>query len=391
MIKNVSILGSTGSIGTQTLDVIRQHPFRFKVAAISGNNNFELLKNQIIEFQPDICAVMDEINAIKLKNILPKINKTKIVTGIEGLIEISTYDKSNVIVTAISGMIGLQPTVEAIKKGKTIALANKETLVTGGNFIMKLAKEYKSTILPVDSEHSAIFQALQGNKKNSVNKIILTCSGGPFRGKSLEELKNVSVSDALNHPSWKMGKKITIDSATLMNKGLEVIEAKYLFNILQDDIEVVVHPESIIHSAVEFKDHSTIAQMGVPNMRIPIQYALFYPNRIKNNYESLSLSKISKLTFEKPNTDTFRCLSLAYNALRIGGTMTTVLNASNEEAVSLFLQGRVKFLDIANIIEYLMSKYNSKRINSIEDILDAERWTKFQIKYKLGKLQHMIN
>lgn len=388
---NISILGSTGSIGTQTLDVVRVHSDKIKVCAIAGNNNYELLKNQILEFNPEICSVMDEINAIKLKNILPRFCKTEIVTGMDGLVSVATHTKSDKIITGISGMIGLKPTIEAIKLGKTIALANKETLVTGGEYIMKLAKNYNAKIIPVDSEHSAIFQALQGNLRKDINKIILTASGGPFRGKTEKELENITIDEALNHPKWKMGKKISIDSATLMNKGLEVIEAKYLFDIPEDKIEVVVHPQSVIHSAVEYVDHSTIAQMGLQNMRVPIQYAIFYPKRIKNNYESLNLSLLKTLTFEKPDIKVFRCLELAYYALKIGGTLPTVLNATNEHVVKLYLDGRIKFIDIPKIIEILMTKHSVKKVNSLDDILEAELWSKIQIENKLGTLSGLID
>ena len=378
--KYISILGSTGSIGTQTLDVVREHCDKIKVAAISGNNNIELLKEQIIEFKPDICCVMDESNAFALKRMLPSHIKTEIISGMEGLIATAEYEKSETIVTAVSGMIGLKPTAAAIKKGKTIALANKETLVTGGKYIMDLSKEYNSPILPVDSEHSAIFQCLMANEKKSVNKIILTASGGPFRGKNEEYLKTVTLEAALKHPSWSMGKKITIDSATLMNKGLEVIEAKFLFDIEPERIEVVVHPQSIVHSGVEFKDHSTIAQLGLPDMRIPIQFALFYPHRMENSYKSLSLSEIGALTFEKPDLKTFKCLSLAFEALKAGGTMPAVLNASNEVCVKLFLDKKISFLDIGIINEKVMLSHTPSEIDSIETILEAEKFAKQTIK-----------
>lgn len=374
--KYISILGSTGSIGTQTLDVVREHSDKIKVSAISGNSNIELLKEQIIEFKPDLCCLMDENKALKLKKMLPAGNKTEIVSGMEGLIQVAEYDKSEIIVTAVSGMIGLKPTAAAIKKGKTIALANKETLVTGGKYIMDLAKKYKAPILPVDSEHSAIFQCLMANENKAVNKLILTASGGPFRGKNEEYLKTVTVDDALKHPSWSMGKKITIDSATLMNKGLEVIEAKYLFDIEAEQIEVVVHPQSIIHSGVEFIDHSTIAQLGHPDMRVPIQFALFYPKRMTNSYKSLSLFDIGTLTFEKPDLKTFKCLRLAFDALKAGGTMPAVLNAANEECVNLFLNKKISFLDIENINEQVMSKHSPIEIDSIETILQAEEFAK---------------
>ena len=374
--KYISILGSTGSIGTQTLDVVREHPDKISVCAISGNNNIELLRKQIIEFNPGLCCVMDNNNALKLKKLLPSHIKTEIISGMEGLIAAAEYEKSEIIVTAVSGMIGLQPTVAAIKKGKTIALANKETLVTGGNYIMNLSRKHNAAILPVDSEHSAIFQCLMANENKAVNKILLTASGGPFIGKNEEFLKTVTVEDALKHPSWSMGKKITIDSATLMNKGLEVIEAKFLFDIGQEQIEVIVHPQSIIHSGVEFIDHSTIAQLGLPDMRIPIQFALFYPNRMENSYKSLSLSDIGNLTFEKPDLSTFKCLSLAFEALREGGTMPAVLNASNEACVKLFLDKKISFLDIGNINEKVMLSHNPAEIDSIETILQAEEFAK---------------
>ncbi|MGB4438767.1 MAG: 1-deoxy-D-xylulose-5-phosphate reductoisomerase [Sedimentibacter sp.] len=374
--KYISILGSTGSIGTQALDVVREHSDELKICAITGNNNIELLKQQILEFSPEICCVMNEKKASLLKNMLPSHIKTEILSGMDGLIAAAEYDKSEIIVTAVSGMIGLKPTVAAIKKHKTIALANKETLVTGGRYIMDLAKMHNARILPVDSEHSAIFQSLMANSDKSINKIILTASGGPFRGKNTEYLKNVKIEDALKHPSWSMGKKITIDSATLMNKGLEVIEAKFLFDVEPEQIEVVVHPQSIIHSGVEFCDHSTIAQLGLPDMRVPIQFALLYPRRVKNSYKSLSLTEIGKLTFEKPDLNVFKCLGLAFEALKAGGTMPAVLNASNEACVDLFLNKKISFLDIGNINEQIMLKHKTVEIDSVETILTAEEWTK---------------
>lgn len=376
VMKCISILGSTGSIGRQTLDVVREHCDKIKVSAISGNNNIELLEEQILEFAPDLCCVMDDDKALELKKMLPSDIKTEILSGMEGLISAAEYDKSQIIVTAVSGMIGLKPTVAAIKRGKTIALANKETLVTGGNYIMNLSKQYNAPILPVDSEHSAIFQCLMANERKAVNKILLTASGGPFRGKNEEFLKTVKVEDALKHPSWSMGKKITIDSATLMNKGLEVIEAKFLFDIEPEQIEVIVHPQSIIHSGVEFIDHSTIAQMGYPDMRVPIQFALFYPNRMENSLKSLSLSDIGALTFEKADFKIFKCLALAYEALRAGGTMPAVLNASNEACVKLFLDKKISFLDIGNINEKVMHAHTPAEIDSIEAILRAEQFAK---------------
>lgn len=374
--KYISILGSTGSIGTQTLDVVRAHSDELKVCAITGNNNIELLKSQILEFKPKLACVMSEKNALMLKSLLPAGVKTEIMSGMEGLIAAAEYEQSEIIVTAVSGMIGLKPTVAAIKKHKTIALANKETLVTGGSYIMKLAHDYNAEILPVDSEHSAIFQSLMANDKKAINKIVLTASGGPFVGKDTEFLKNVTLEDALKHPNWSMGRKITVDSATLMNKGLEVIEAKFLFDVNPEQIEVVVHPQSIIHSGIEFEDHSTIAQLGLPDMRVPIQFALFYPKRVKNSYKSLSLTEIGKLTFEKPDMSTFKCLKLAFDSLDAGGTMPAVLNASNEICVGLFLNKKISFLDIGNINEKVMLAHKTSEIDSVEAILKAEEWTK---------------
>lgn len=385
--KYISILGSTGSIGTQTLDVVREHMDELKVCAITGNNNIDLLEKQIIEFIPDICCVMNEENALKLKKRIDSFMdfniKTEILYGMDGLISAAEYYKSEIVVTAVSGMIGLKPTVAAIKKGKTIALANKETLVTGGDYIMNLAKEYNSLILPVDSEHSAIFQCLMANDNKNINKIVLTASGGPFRGRDLDFLKHVTLEDALKHPNWSMGKKITIDSSTLMNKGLEMIEAKFLFDVEPEKIEVVVHPQSIIHSGVEFCDHSTIAQLGLPDMRVPIQFALFYPHRIENSYKSLSLFDIGKLTFEKANTDVFKCLHLAFDAIKIKGTMPTVLNAANEASVNLFLNKKISFLDIGNINEKIMLKHSAVEIDSVETILEVEKWTRKMVMEQL--------
>ncbi len=377
--KYISILGSTGSIGTQTLDVVREHPDDIKVCAVTGNNNIRLLREQILEFKPELASVMSKDKASALKNMLPDNVRTEIMYGMEGLIAAAEFEQSKIIVTAISGMIGLKPTVAAIKKHKTIALANKETLVTGGSYIMNLAKEYNAEIIPVDSEHSAIFQSLMSNDKKAINKIILTASGGPFRGKTNDFLETVTIEDALKHPNWSMGRKITVDSATLMNKGLEVIEAKYLFDIAPEQIEVVVHPQSIIHSGIEFIDHSTIAQLGLPDMRVPIQFALFYPKRVQNTYKSLSLSDIASLTFEKPDTKTFKCLRLAFDSLKVGKTMPAVLNASNEACVNLFLNKKISFLDIGNLNEKIMNLHTPKEIDSVEAILKAEEWTKNKI------------
>ena len=388
--KRISILGSTGSIGTQTLSVVREHPDRLSVSAITGNQNISLLLKQIEEFKPELCCVTDEKYASKLKEMLPFNCKTEIVTGMEGLISAATIPTCDTVVTAISGMIGLRPTAEAIRAGKTIALANKETLVTGGEYIMKLAKDNGVSILPVDSEHSAIFQCLNGANGKELSRILLTASGGPFRGKSIKELKTVSVDDALKHPSWSMGKKITIDSATLMNKGLEVIEAHHLFGTEPSRIEVVVHPQSIIHSAVEFKDHSVIAQLGLPDMRLPIQYALFYPERIANTLGSLSLFDVGVMTFEKPDVSVFKCLKLSFEALSAGGTMPTALNAANEAAIALFLDGKISFTDIGDINERAMASHRPVKADSIEAILETETQIKNMIPQIIASLSPSV-
>ncbi len=370
---NLSILGSTGSIGTQTLELVDYYKDNINVVAITGNNNIDLLEKQIIKYKPKICAVMNKEKYEILKNRIS--SKTKLRYGLEGLKEAASYPEADIVLTAVSGMIGLEPTIEAIKSKKKIALANKETLVTGGSIIKKLIDEYNVDLLPVDSEHSAIFQCLQGNRPKDIKKIILTASGGPFFGKDYDFLKNVTVDEALKHPNWSMGKKITVDSSTLMNKGLEMIEACWLFDISYKDIDIVVHPESIVHSAVEFKDSSVIAQMGLPDMKLPIQYALFYPDRKENNLESLNLFKIKQLNFHKPDMNTFKCLNLAYKAISIGGTMPTVLNAANEIAVAKFLNKEIKFLNIADYIEKLMEQHSPFEVNSLEDILYVKKWT----------------
>ncbi|WIF94674.1 1-deoxy-D-xylulose-5-phosphate reductoisomerase [Caminicella sporogenes] len=373
--KRISILGSTGSIGTQTLDIVRNNPDLFKVIAISGNTNIELLRKQIEEFKPKYVAVYDKKNAQKLKEIV-KNDEVEILAGLEGLNAIAIIDEVDVVVTSVVGNIGLLPTFNAIKAKKTIALANKETLVTAGEIIMNEASKNGVSIIPVDSEHSAIFQCLNGNDILNVEKIILTASGGPFRGLKRNDLLSVTSKDALKHPNWNMGKKITIDSATLMNKGLEVIEAKWLFNLEIDQIDVIIHPQSIIHSMVEFIDGSILAQLGIPDMKLPIQYALTYPLRIKSNMSKLDFNQIASLTFEKPDTNTFPCLKLAYEALKIGGSMPTVLNASNEELVYLFLNGKIGFYDIPDKIEKAMKRHNPIKNPSIEDILLVDKETR---------------
>lgn len=378
--KSISILGSTGSIGRQTLEVVNNLE-SIEVLGLTANSNIDLLEQQIHRYNPKQVAVMDEIKAFELKQRLKSTHgHVEVLSGMEGLIEVASMDKVDTVVTSIVGMVGLRPTVAAIKKGKDIALANKETLVTAGKIIMELAKEHQINIYPVDSEHSAIFQCLQGNKFAQVEKIILTASGGPFRGKRKEELKKVTLQDALDHPNWNMGKKITIDSATLMNKGLEVIEAKWLFNVSLDKIQVVVHPQSIIHSMVSYIDGSYIAQLGQPDMRVPIQYALTYPERSSSKFPRLDFHKLSQLTFEEPDLDSFRCLALAFEAIKIGGSMPTVLNAANEEAVQLFLDGRIDFVSIPDIIERTMEKHNLIQAPTLQDILDVENWTRESVK-----------
>lgn len=374
MAKNISILGSTGSIGTQTLDVVREIG-GINVKAITANNNIELLEKQIREFNPDIAAVMNEEMAEKLKERVKDCG-TKILSGIDGLIEAAVYKESDTVVTSVVGNIGIVPTFEAIKAGKNIALANKETLVSAGKLIINAVKKYSVKLYPVDSEHSAIFQCLRGNEDNKIRRILLTASGGPFRGRKREELLNVRAEDALKHPNWSMGKKVTIDSASLMNKGLEVIEAKWLFGVDVEDIEVLIHPQSIVHSAVEYEDGAVIAQMGEPDMKVPIQYALTYPKRVKNSFPKIDFAKRNSLTFEKPDMDTFKCLSLAYRAIKTGGTMPTVMNGANEMAVAAFLENKIGFLDIADIIEKTMMSYNVKYDYTVEDLVEADKWAR---------------
>ena len=374
MAEKITILGSTGSIGTQTLDVVREIG-GIEVKALTANKNIDLLEKQIREFRPDMAAVMDETLAEKLRQRLAGWN-IKILSGMDGLIEAAVYETSDTVVTSVVGNIGIVPTFEAIRAGKDIALANKETLVSAGELIIKAVREHNVSIYPVDSEHSAIFQCLRGNSRNKIRRIILTASGGPFRGKTRDELKNVTASDALKHPNWNMGRKVTIDSASLMNKGLEVIEAKWLFGVDVDDIEVLVHPQSIVHSAVEYEDGAVIAQLGEPDMRVPIQYALTCPERVKNSFPKIDFAKRNSLTFEHPDTNTFKCLSLAYRAVRTGGTMPTAMNGANETAVDAFLNNRLGFLDIADIIERTMDSYTVKYDYTVDDLVEADEWAR---------------
>lgn len=368
--KKIAILGSTGSIGTQTLDIVREQG-DIQVVAMAAGSNISLLEAQMREFKPSLVSVWDEKKASELRTNTKDLG-IKIVSGMEGLLEVSVIPESEILVTAIVGMLGIRPTIAAIKAGKKIALANKETLVTAGHIIIPLAKEYKVPILPVDSEHSAIFQSLQGAGDNKISRILLTASGGPFRGRKADELKNIQVEDALKHPNWSMGRKITIDSSTLVNKGLEVMEAKWLFDVTLDQIQVVVHPQSVIHSAVEYQDGAVIAQLGTPDMRLPIQYALCYPERRNLSGRRLDLFEIADLTFEKPDTDTFRGLALAYQAMEKGGNIPTVYNAANEKAVSLFLDRKISYPEITELIEACMENAEFIDHPDVDEILGTE-------------------
>lgn len=373
--KYISILGSTGSIGTQTLDIVRENSEFLRVASLAVGGNIELLEKQIREFSPKLVCVYDEAKAKQLKEIVKDL-PVKVVSGMEGLIECVTDSCIDTVVTAMVGMIGIRPTIEAIKAGKNIALANKETLVTAGHIIMPLIKEKNVALLPVDSEHSAIFQSLNGEDKKKAYKIILTASGGPFRGKTLPELNSIAPKDALKHPNWAMGRKITIDSSTMVNKGLEVMEAAWLFDMELDQIQVLVHPQSIIHSMVEYVDGSIIAQMGIPDMRLPIQYALFYPSRIPLvRGERVDFVRLKQLLFEAPDMDTFYGLKLGYEAGRIGGSMPTVYNAANEWAVAAFLEGKISFLGIPSLIKESMAHHMVIHNPSLNEILNTEQQT----------------
>lgn len=374
--KKITILGSTGSIGTQTLDVARKNKDKFEIVAISANSSVELLLEQILEFCPKYVAVYDEKSANRLKEMIPKNIDIEVLSGVEGLVKICQLEEVDVVLTAVVGMIGLVPTMAAIKSKKTIALANKETLVTAGELVMREARKNNVEILPVDSEHSAIFQCLNGENKKEIEKIILTASGGPFRGKKKEDLINVKKEQALKHPNWDMGRKISIDSSTLMNKGLEVIEAKWLFGVEAEDIEVVVHPQSIVHSMVSFRDSSVMAQLGCPDMRLPIQYALTYPDRLETDFERLDFMKASTLTFEDPDMETFPCLRLAFEALKMGGTYCAALNSANEVLVNEFLNDKIGFYDIPYYIERTLKEHKNRINPTLEDILEVDKETR---------------
>jgi 1-deoxy-D-xylulose-5-phosphate reductoisomerase len=372
--KKIGILGATGSIGTQTLEIVRNHRDEVQVVALAAGKNAALLEKQIREFEPRLAVLWDEEACRDLKERVSDLD-VKVLSGMEGLLEIAAMEEMEALVTAVVGMIGVQPTLAAIEHGKDILLANKETLVTAGHLLMPLAKEKGVKILPVDSEHSAIFQSLNGEKRSQVKKILLTASGGPFRGKKREELAGMRVEDALKHPNWSMGRKITIDSATMVNKGLEVMEAKWLFDVELDQIQVVVQPQSIIHSMVEYADGSIIAQLGLPDMKLPIQYALFYPDRKPMPRPELDFYELAQITFEKPDLETFTGLQLAFDAMRIGGSMPTVYNAANEKAVGLFLNRKISFLQIPEIIEMCMEQHGVIANPSVAQILETERWT----------------
>ena len=371
--KTIAILGSTGSIGTQTLEVVRENG-DIQVAALSAGGNISLLEEQIREFRPRLVAVWDEKKAEELRGKVADLT-VKVVSGMEGLLELAVLEEADILVTAIVGMIGIRPTIAAIEAGKDIALANKETLVTAGHLIMPLAKKMGVKILPVDSEHSAVFQAIQGAHQKEVHKLLITASGGPFRGKKREDLEHVQVEDALKHPNWAMGRKITIDSATLVNKGLEVMEAKWLFDVDLDHIQVVVQPKSIIHSMVEFVDGAVLAQLGTPDMKLPIQYALYYPERRYLPGDRLDFSMLKEITFDNPDMETFRGLPLAMEASRLGGSMPTVFNAANERAVAKFLNKEIRFLDIYRIIEEAMQQHEIIENPGLEQILETEEKT----------------
>lgn len=370
--KKIGILGSTGSIGTQTLEIARNNS-DLQVVALAAGSNVTLLEKQIREFKPKMAVMWSEEAAADLRGRVADL-EIKVLAGMEGLLTLAVLPEMEVLVTAIVGMIGIRPTIAAIEAGKTIALANKETLVTAGHIIMPLAARKNVSILPVDSEHSAIFQSMNGENKKRVSKILLTASGGPFRGRKREELLNITVEDALKHPNWSMGKKITVDSSTLVNKGLEVIEAKWLFSVEPENIQVIVQPQSIIHSMVEYEDGAVMAQLGTPDMKLPIQYALFYPDRRPMEGKRIDFYELASITFEKPDTDTFKGLSMAYEAIRIGGSMPTVFNAANERAVSLFLNREIKFLEIYDLIQGAMEEHQVIADPSVEEILEAERF-----------------
>ncbi len=378
--KRITLLGSTGSIGTQTLDIVAEYPEKFQVVGMTAGGNIELFAQQIRKFQPEIVAIASETKLAELKEAIADLAvKPIMLAGAEGVETVAAYGDSEAVVTGIVGCAGLLPTIAAIKAGKNIALANKETLIAGGEVVVPLVKKHGVKLLPADSEHSAIFQCLQGVPEGGLRRIILTASGGAFRDRPTEELASVTVADALKHPNWAMGKKITIDSATLMNKGLEVIEAHYLFGVEYDKIEIVIHPQSIIHSLIELEDTSVLAQLGIPDMRLPLLYSLSYPDRIPTQWERLDLVKCGTLTFRAPDHQKYPCMELAYAAGRAGGTMPAVLNAANEQVVELFLQERVRYVQIADLIKHVCDRHNLISKPELEDILEADKWARNEV------------
>ena len=383
--KKISLLGSTGSIGVNTLDVVERNPESFQILAMSAGSNVDLFAEQIRKFKPRVVALFDTQKIATLKEQVVDLD-VEILSGEEGIFEVATISEVDVVVSGVVGKAGLLPAIEALKAGKNLALANKETLVIAGELVLKEAQKTGSTIIPIDSEHSAIFQALNGEKKERIKKIILTASGGPFRTFSLNEMENIKVKDALNHPNWEMGKKITIDSSTMMNKGLEYIEAKWLFGV-ETPVEIIVHAQSIIHSMIEFVDTSIIAQLGIPDMRVPIAYALTYPDRFECNLPSLDLAKMENLTFEAPDFNRFPCLQLAVDAMEMGQTMPAVLNAANEIAVQAFLDELIPYKDIAELIRMVMHNHIPAKLNELQDVLDADQWAREETK-KLITVTH---
>ncbi|MFN6529815.1 1-deoxy-D-xylulose-5-phosphate reductoisomerase [Nostoc sp. ChiSLP03a] len=380
--KAITLVGSTGSIGTQTLDIVTQYPDRFRIVGLAAGNNVEMLAAQIRQFQPEIAAICSEDKLPALKEAIIDLNPQPILlAGEAGVIEVARYGDSQTVVTGIVGCAGLLPTIAAIEAGKDIALANKETLIAGGPVVLPLVEKHGVKLLPADSEHSAIFQCLQGVPKDGLRKILLTASGGAFRDWDVEKLADVTVADALKHPNWSMGRKITVDSATLMNKGLEVIEAHFLFGLDYDDIEIVIHPQSIIHSLIELQDTSVLAQLGWPDMRLPLLYALSWPDRIYTDWERLDLVKAGNLTFREPDHQKYPCMQLAYAVGKAGGSMPAVLNAANEQAVALFLEEKIRFLDIPRCIEWVCDRHqNDNRANpSLDDILAADQWARQEV------------
>ena len=385
MAKNLILIGSTGSIGTQTLDVVRSYPDLFHVTALAAGRNTKAMEAQIREFRPGVACMWSEEAAADLRVRVADLD-VEVVSGMDGLIQLASLEEGDVFLNAVVGMIGIRPTLTAIASGKTIALANKETLVTAGHLIMPAAKKAGVQILPVDSEHSAIFQCLNGEPADRIRRILLTCSGGTFRGKTTAELAGMHAADALKNPNWDMGAKVTIDSASLVNKGLEVMEAKWLFGVDVDDITVVVQPKSIIHSAVEFVDGTVMAQMAMPDMRLPIQYALTYPDRLPLDIPAVDLFELAKIDFLRPDTETFRGLPLAYRAAHAGGTMPTVFNASNEEAVAWFMRDKIEFLDLYELIEAAMDAHTVCADPSLEEILETEKWAREYVRARIERL-----